>query len=437
MLRGRVALVVGVTMLLVGCGGDDSTTGTTVDEGDTTTVEASAAESSPSATSDDEPTTVVATPASIAAADGPPIVIGITSATNNPIFSDPELFTAAAAAAEYVNEELGGVQGHPIELAHCETNNTAESSVACATELLQRHPVAVIAGPDVAMPAALSIYEQAGVPVIGGGSVAPPEFSSPVRVLFHGWSASVLPSMVYFASTQFDASKVVVLAPDDPSVTATVVPLMEQAAQRFGMEKPDVITVPTGSADMTPQMAAAANTGADVIMAVSLPCGPVAQAYHTVGADQPMVQPGSCSNPRDLENLGDSAEGLYFTSMSRRPDVDHDDHDAQLFADVTERFGDDIPITDFSLVGFSSMMNIHSTLDAAPDVESLDSTSLLALFQGGSGHNFMGNEWNCTAPAVAVFPALCDISSRLLQVVDGALVEVAPFVDGSTLYGDG
>ena len=52
-------------------------------------------------------------------ATGEPILIGIQNPEGDPNGSFPEYSAAALAAAEYINTELGGLGGRPIELELC------------------------------------------------------------------------------------------------------------------------------------------------------------------------------------------------------------------------------------------------------------------------------------------------------------------------------
>ena len=54
-------------------------------------------------------------------ATGAPVVVGFVNQENAPAGSFPELRLGAQAALRYVNEELGGAGGRPIQLATCAT----------------------------------------------------------------------------------------------------------------------------------------------------------------------------------------------------------------------------------------------------------------------------------------------------------------------------
>ena len=81
-------------------------------------------------------------------ATGEPIVIGIYTPADNPSFTAPELIDGAEAATDYVNNQLGGIGGRPIQLESCTTDYTAPRLTACANELFQKQPLIIIPGPD-------------------------------------------------------------------------------------------------------------------------------------------------------------------------------------------------------------------------------------------------------------------------------------------------
>src|SRR5437868_3006414 len=88
---------------------------------------------------------------------GEPIVVGLLNQEDAPVGSFPDLRRGAEAAVKHVNADLGGVGGRPIRLESCATRGTAESSQACATEVLDAHPVAVIGGVDLGSAASLPV----------------------------------------------------------------------------------------------------------------------------------------------------------------------------------------------------------------------------------------------------------------------------------------
>ena len=127
-------------------------------------------------------------------------MIGIYTPADNPSFTAPELIDGAEAATDYVNNQLGGIGGRPIQLESCTTDYTAPRLTACANELFQKQPLIIIPGPDAGALTVQATFDATGIPLIGGASFTPPEYTSPSRALFNGWSASLFPAMVHFAS---------------------------------------------------------------------------------------------------------------------------------------------------------------------------------------------------------------------------------------------
>ena len=65
-----------------------------------------------------------------------PIRVGLLNQENSPAGSFPEARAAVEAAVRWVNEELGGVNGRPVELEVCVTDFTVERSQACAQQMV-------------------------------------------------------------------------------------------------------------------------------------------------------------------------------------------------------------------------------------------------------------------------------------------------------------
>ena len=53
----------------------------------------------------------------------PPVRIGLLNQENDPVGSFPEIRLGIEGAVAYINTELGGIGGHPIELVTCLQNS--------------------------------------------------------------------------------------------------------------------------------------------------------------------------------------------------------------------------------------------------------------------------------------------------------------------------
>lgn len=155
----RRLTICGVASLvaLAACGSDTASTPSTP----TTVATATAATTTPPVSG--APTGGSA-PATDEVATGTPIKIGIfnpNTATN------PQIDPGIVGGLDYVNNHLGGINGHPIELQRCDSDGTPEKAITCATNFVNDDVAAVLDAFDTSSGAALPILKSAQIPLIG------------------------------------------------------------------------------------------------------------------------------------------------------------------------------------------------------------------------------------------------------------------------------
>lgn len=106
-------------------------------------------------------------PAEPTKATGEPIELGMINQENTAAGSFPELSGADQAGIAFINEQLGGVDGRPIELEVCNTKFSPEGSTACAQQFSEAGVPAVLGGIDV-FGNAVDTLEANGIPYVGG-----------------------------------------------------------------------------------------------------------------------------------------------------------------------------------------------------------------------------------------------------------------------------
>ncbi|HEX7135216.1 MAG TPA: ABC transporter substrate-binding protein [Iamia sp.] len=131
--------------------------------------------SAASACAEDTPTAGGATPeaveggstsVAVPAPSGDPLKIGFVN-NEGGSFSVPELRIGNEVAEEYINEQLGGIAGRPLEVVRCATDGSPESSIDCANQLIEADVAAVMEGTDLGADALLPLLADAGIPMIG------------------------------------------------------------------------------------------------------------------------------------------------------------------------------------------------------------------------------------------------------------------------------
>ena len=163
---GTAAAVVASGLLAAACGSSSSST-------------TSSSGGSSGATSATSATTTTAAGSSAFGtpkkATGSPYVFGmINDETGQVTF--PEARQGAIAAMQYVNNYLGGINGHPIVIDSCIGDGTPAGAGRCATELVAKHPLAILGAADVGAPASIPIYAHANLAYIGGIPFTPVPF---------------------------------------------------------------------------------------------------------------------------------------------------------------------------------------------------------------------------------------------------------------------
>src|SRR5438552_15808997 len=100
-------------------------------------------------------------------ATGTPYVFGMINDETGAV-TFPEARQGAIAAANYVNNYLGGINGHPIQIDNCTGDGTPATAARCANQLAAQHPMAILGAADVGAPASIPIYQHANLAYLGG-----------------------------------------------------------------------------------------------------------------------------------------------------------------------------------------------------------------------------------------------------------------------------
>src|SRR5215471_250798 len=188
-LWGRTAVVIaGVALIAAACGSDNSSSGTAA----TTAAAASATTAAASATTAAASATTAASGATTTAASGgsktvtdyaayvggsgpanaslKPVKIGFINQEGGPVVVGPTNDNGVDIAAKFINEQAGGIGGHPVEVVKCYIASTEEEGQQCGQKMANdKDIVAVLEGPIVV--GAESMFAALGdKPVVSGVS---------------------------------------------------------------------------------------------------------------------------------------------------------------------------------------------------------------------------------------------------------------------------
>lgn len=406
--------------------GDDGADGLAVDADAASAVEALAG----------RPVTIGELPASPRAADegAEPIRLGMINQDTGAIGAFPELTAAARAGVRFVNEELGGVDGRPVELLTCDTAFSPEGSTRCAQQLVSQGAVAVTGGIDI-WGTSLPVLEANGIPYIGGIPVSEAELVSPVSFMFSGGMPGAFAGFVDYAVEELGAERIGIMYADFGSIKLAAETYGAGLAERLGVAPGDVTMVPfpVTEDDFVPHLTAVAAAEPDVIIAgvADSGCVPLMKGVADLGIDADLFLVGACAAPQILAAAGDAADGLYFNvegPVSGEAATPEDEvllHDNQLYAEVVHRYGDGVDAQSAGTVSFRSVMNIYSLMVELGADEVTPSALTGLLREARDRPSFAGHPYTCDGRAVPDLPALCAPQQVIATRVDGRFTQAS------------
>lgn len=359
---------------------------------------------------------------------GEPIVLGMINQENTAGGSFPELRLAAEAGIEFINTELGGVDGRPLELVSCVAEFSVESSQACAQEMVSEDVVAVVGGIDVFSNGSIPVLEENGIPFVGGIPVGSAETLSETSFIFSGGSPGAMAAFADHAIAE-GAETVSVAYADfdtiaDAATTYAVAQLeaagVEVREVEYGVLTSDFLPVVTQAAEGDPD--------AIIVAAADSACAPLMRTTEELGIDAQLYLVGACVAPEIIDEVGESAaEGTIFNveGLLDLDDAPIASADTDLYIQVIERYGDGLDWAGAGTVSFRGLMNLYDVLvELGPD--DISSESIVAAFQSKVDEpSFNGHAYTCDGEQVPALPALCSPQQVLGLRHDGSLVEVS------------
>ena len=344
-------------------------------------------------------------PANAVAADpdAEPIRLGMLNIENVDGFSFPELRGAAEAAAAFLNAELGGVEGRPIEIVPCFTSLSPEQSQTCAQEMVQEDVVALVGGIDIMSQGSVPVLEQNSLPMLGGIPAGLPEMQSSVHFYFSGGTPGAMAGML--AHAQKNGAQTAMIAHADlPSFTAMAADFAQPVGESLGIEI-DIVKFPLVGADMLPVLTAAADSDVDALImnAADTACVPIMELAVQLELRAQIYLVGACAGSEILDEAGSAAAGIIFSGEGP---PDPDAVGGEIFDAVVERYATG-PAEAAGTVSFRGFMNTYAVLlDLGAD--NISSESIIEFMRSTVDRpSFWGHSYTCDGQRIPGLPALC------------------------------
>lgn len=366
--------------------------------------------------------------------EGDPVKVGFINNEGGAAFSVPELRVGAEVGAEYVNAELGGVGGRPLELVPCNTDGSPESSIDCANQLIEDGVVAILEGTDLGADAILPVLTDNEIPMVGHVQFGAARMFDPNSYYF---GAAVMAygkaALSYYKDE--GAQSVMWFMPDDPASRGFTDGVLTPVSAELGMDYQTVYYDPAA-----PNWSVLATTALaqnpDVSGSIA---GTDAQCEAFIGAlrdagYQGRILAASCNGLYDA--LGDKAVGVD-TDSDRWSPADPDSappakqDDLAAYAAAMEDAGHEDLVVSNASMSFGDVVNlarIMSTIEG-----DIDGTAVSkALMDTKDFESFAGPTITCDHTVLEGNSA-CHAGLLFLQVQDDGSVQTVTddFVQGA------
>jgi branched-chain amino acid transport system substrate-binding protein len=420
------------------CGHDDDDSASTTAAGGAATTAAGGGSATTAAAGGGTATTAAAAPT------GTPVKVGFINIDSGAV-SFPESTAGAKAAEGVINDTLGGIGGHPLQVVYCSVNGTPESSQTCAAKMVDEKVVAVTLGLDFNDSVLVPVFENAKIPIIGGVPAGQDILASKSAFFFQAGLPAVYPGIPYWISQNLkDVKKVAILHADDPTSKFIAETNMKPYFEQLGMTA-QLFQESGAAADYTPVVSAAIATNPDLITSTfgNVACIGYMKALKSLAYKGKVFHSAGCYDKATFDAVGlDNLEGQYFDfglygfyskdalPADKQPEL-------QIFSDAMAKYSPDTPLAGFPEASFQQLMNIKAIFEEI-GVDKLSFDSIIALMTDKKVRkSFLAPDWSCdgtAAIAAGVFvQSVCTTEVLTYQVQSGKIVQVGEPFNGNYL----
>lgn len=358
-------------------------------------------------------------------ATGTPIKLGYINQEQAATGSFPELRVGTQAAVDYTNKDLGGIDGRPVELITCVADGSPEGAQKCANEMVQEGVVAVLNGINFGGPSAYEILASAEIPYILQAPIQGTDYNGEYSFALLGSSPAQFTGEARYLA-EHGAKSVAIIINDTPS-GGSGADILESELNKAGITDVTRVKESPTATDFTAAVTQADKNNPDAIaiMFVAPACGQIQQTAKSLGVDAQLVLTTGCATPSVFQAIGQAAEGSAYVQELLPVAAHKDDEQVQQLLAAMERFADigEDKLSALHANGFATAMTVMDVLRRAGD-EPSPSSVIEVLRDPAGGPAFMDSDFVCDGSALPDYPAVCNASTRVVQMQDGELVEV-------------
>ena len=383
--RGSVAAIAIFTSLIMLVAACSSKSQTTTSSGTTTTTNAH----------------VLGTPNK---ATGSPITIGFVNDGKSDTLDMTPSIATFNATVKYVNDYLGGLNGHVIKVDECETKNTPSGGTTCAVQMANDKVAAVLVPGSAQDTAIFAGLQGSGIPYFTYTSASQDILLKPGAFLLTNPIAAIAAPAEEAKEKGYKKAAIITI--DVPAATGPITAIAKPMFSKAGVGL-TIVPISAQTADMTPQIQQAISGGAQ-LFAITGTDDFVANAVKTLKqlGFKGTITLGSAPSKAMVQSVpGGFAGVLVNTSTTINPN----DHDVQLYNAVVATYEKSVAPSSLSPGNYATVMAFVNALTG--DASAVDAASIskalstmpkaLNLPLGG------GITFQCGAKLVSFAPNIC------------------------------
>jgi len=353
------------------------------------------------------------------AASGTPVKIGFMATGRTQTVDTTGEIKAAQAVAAYANAYLGGLRGHPIELVTCEEKNVPATSQACGNTFVQQHVAAVANGAPAQTDPMIQVVHAAGIPIGFNAAASTVPLSTPGVFIWSNTLSGFGAPAAY--ARDHKLTKAAVLVIDVPGATGPAKALEPAFFHNAGATV-EVVAIPPGTADMSPQIQAAKHPDLFHIIGNSAFCASAIRAIRTIAPNASITAIDRCIGTDKGASIPGGYKGVTILAEAN---VDPNDKEFQLFKAVIGKYGHSLSTDANTQSGYQGMLSFVRGVNAASgtDVTPAGITKALQTMPATPYPLGGGATFKCDGSALpAISKNICSTSSFVAEAAaDGTL----------------
>jgi branched-chain amino acid transport system substrate-binding protein len=373
--------------------------------------------SNPKAGSASATSTSTAAVGASAGANLSPLRIGFSNTDAATAFQFPGITQGAQAAADYVNAQLGGIQGHPLQLVVCPVTETPQSNQSCGQQFANDSGIPMaVTGMTLAGGPFYSALASANKPILGGIPIAVADQSAPKNTWFYyGGGNAAYAGMVKYL-IDHNLTSVTLINTDQPGGQSTL-KIIRDLLQGTAVKLTEARIPPT-SADVLPPIQASGAQKADAVLINYQNCLPVAQALQQLGTRGKILAVGSCLTSTVLKQSPGLFENWIQPNYTQLPSAGPGLPDVDTFLANYTKYGKKVPYNTLSEVGWGSIITLTRILNKLGYADISKPTALLNAIESYKGPVTMG-EAQMSCPGAAASPSVCTTGASYYVIKNG------------------